>query len=430
MYNDNIISRPQSTDWLSAADQLVWFKHFRSKDAAGLKFSDFERFLNYALYAYSRSFHLKEGSSGQNNDFGYSNQQEMQLFNKFDTRNDHIIDREEFGGMCQTWLSKIYHSSSALVIVDVQNDFIDGSLALINGPAKQDGAEVVPVINKLVERCHFDTIVYTQDWHPIDHIGFHANLPLRKYIPKNSNGNSNKPMATTDSDSNTMKESDSNNGDKTDSNKFKLKRLSAKVQVFDTVLFDDGRMEQKLWPVHCVQNSWGAELHPKLLIAPDSVRIYKGTLPQVDAYSAFWDNMRLNETGLRQELNSRKINDVFVCGLALDYCVAASAMDSVRSGFMTFIVEDACRGIDSEEIERRKQEMLSMGIVFINSEQVKGYLSLSHGKFSAISHNHVDQTDDQRASPRNLTSSDIVASKRLIDRELFMNICLRRALIG
>lgn len=426
MFSDNILSRPQSTDWLSASDQQVWFNHFKSKDANGLKFNDFVRFLNYALYSYSRSFHLKEGSGRQNNDFGYSHQQEMQLFSKFDTRNDHIIDREEFGGMCQSWLSKIYHPNSALVIVDVQNDFIDGSLALINGPAKQDGAEVVPTINNLLEQCIFDTIVYTQDWHPIDHIGFHANLPMRKYIPKATNGD----LAAVKSGVVSNAKSFVNNEDQkqAECNKFKYKRLSTKVQVFDTVLFDDGRMEQKLWPVHCVQNSWGAELHPKLKIAPDSVRIYKGTLPQVDAYSAFWDNMRLNETGLRQELNSRKINDVFVCGLALDYCVAASAIDSFRSGFMTFIVEDACRGIDNQDIEQRKQEMLSMGIIFITSEQVKGYLSLKQGRISSNCRNK-EECGDRRAPSRIPPSSEIIANKRLICREMFMNICFRRALI-
>lgn len=310
----------------------------------------------------------------------FSKQQEMHLFRKFDLNNDHLIEWEEFAQLCQKWLNQVFNPACGLVVVDVQNDFIDGSLALINGPARQDGADVIPVVNSLIEafQAHSATIVYTLDWHPQDHVSFHANLHLRKHTLKEPSRREPEP----DSDDmggaaraiNGQETLGSQPEAEMSDREFKYKRFVPKANLFDTVLFDEGRVEQKLWPIHCVRNSWGAQFHPKLMVVPDSIRVQKGTLPDVDSYSAFWDNMRVNETGLRQELANKQVTDLFFCGLATDYCVAASALDSIKAGFITFVIDDACRGIDEQEIERRRQELMDHGGFLVNSDLVFGYL--------------------------------------------------------
>lgn len=411
-----------STDWSCQVDQQFWFDRFKSADGVGLRFHQFQEFLKETLYRYFEKFPSPKqiSENGHNNEqqgakeCKFTHQQEMQLFKIFDAKNDHLVDRDEFGHLCQKWLDKIYRPSCAFVIVDVQNDFIDGSLALINGPAGQDGAEVVPVINDLIDGCNFQAIVYTQDWHPANHIGFHANLHLRKYTlkretPSAADGNLLAKDHDTGHDHQQQEKENSTGADDEINNnnscKFKLKKLAAKAQVFDTVLFDDGQVEQKLWPTHCVQNSWGAQLHPKLKIVPDAIRIYKGTLAHVDAYSAFWDNMRLNETGLRRELLSRKINDLFFCGLAFDYCVAASAIDSAKAGFITFVIEDACRGIDEQEMEHRRKELIANGVLIVNSWSVKSYLARDP---SAINEDKANEN---------------------LDQNMIRSICFKRALL-
>lgn len=385
---------PQTTDWTLRSDQQLWFDRFKIESeldslnnsqsqhivTGSIKFKQFQEFLTATLYKYFRDQLPLARNQYADSLSKFTYQQELQLFKIFDAKNDHKLDFDEFSLMCQLWIDKIYNRKSALVIVDVQNDFIDGSLALIHGSAGQDGAEVVPVVNELIETNRFDVVVYTQDWHPSDHIGFYDNLHLRKYAFKEEQKNAefsenNIPNNGTIGDDNHNISTGAEVAIKKDSPAIQLKKLFTKAKLFDTVLFDEGRMEQKLWPVHCVQNSWGAQLHPKLKVIPGAIHIYKGTLPQVDAYSAFWDNMRLNETGLRQELCSRQVADVFFCGLALDYCVSASAIDSARAGFMTFVIEDACRGIDCNEIERSKAEMRKLGIIILKSDSALQYLA-------------------------------------------------------
>lgn len=460
-----MLKSPETTDWLSATEQQAWFDHFKSSNQ-GIKFGQFQEFLKATIYVYfarlngeSKNEEKQGDRSGEAVKFSY--QQEMLLFKVFDSKKDNIIDRDEFTRLCQDWLEKTYRRNCALVVVDVQNDFIDGSLALINGSANQDGAEVVPIINKIIEKCPFDAIVYTQDWHPIDHIGFYENLHLRQHTLKRSdesttNGHNEirEDIASKAAHENNTNVAvvDSINEDRKEATRFKLKKLATSAQLFDTVYFNEGQMEQKLWPVHCVQNSWGAELHPALKVIPSAIRIHKGTLSQVDAYSAFWDNMCLNETGLRQKLSSRNIDDVFFCGLALDYCVAASAIDSVKAGFTTFVIEDACRGIDMREMERRRNEMLDCGIFLMNSDTINSYLTQvkgcsvdsmfapnggQDGRVSSSLLNGPSETKRQhQGSPLSLIANTknkpdcrgSVIGEREFDRMLLVNICFKRAL--
>ena len=461
---------PELTDWVAFEEQQIWFDQFKSADVDGLKFNHFTQFLSATVYCYfskfshstqstakhnlvkvEDSFHngpLKttqdESTNGQqkllDNGSGgsccqFTRRQEMQLFKVFDVNNDHVIDRNEFGLMCSKWLDTVYNPICALVIVDVQNDFIDGSLALINGPAGQDGAQVVPVINNLIEewqhwcRKSTPTIVYTQDWHPPDHVSFYQNLHMRKYTIKHSDqGDKASTRVTSDNLRHAAEESSancvgggdddrrqeaptgapinsadiSNENNNNNSNRFKFKKFLTDANLFDTVLFEDGRVEQKLWPTHCVQNSWGAQLHPKLKLIPDAIRVQKGTLSHVDAYSAFWDNMHMNETGLRQELLSKRATHLFFCGLALDFCVASSALDAAKAGFVTFVIEDACRGIDEREIARRKRELLDNGVFIMKSDSVVDFLMLQQQPEVQVNN---------------------------LDRTFIMTIALRRALV-
>ena len=413
----HLSQNPGMTNWSDESDQQIWFDQFKSADAGGMRFNKFQDFLDATIYQYIGIAPVGT-PDGEKNSSKFTHQQEMQLFKTFDTKNDHALDFDEFSNMCHKWLDKVYKPNSALVIVDVQNDFIDGSLALVNGPARQDGAEVVPIINDLLEANLFKTVIYTQDWHPADHIGFHSNLYLRRYRLKNAanqiadkfetNGSSPKGDQSNGDGNAQMAAASATNGP------LKYKKLNSEVKVFDTVIFDDGQTEQKMWPTHCVQNSWGAQLHHKLRVVKDAIYIQKGASSNVDAYSAFWDNKRLNETGLRQELLSRKISDLYFCGLALDYCVAASAMDSATAGFVTYVVEDACRCIDLDEMERRKMDMIEHGIVIVNCEEVSRFM----GRHGSVNNLHDVSADN-----------DGLAIKGALDRDTIKSICFRRAFL-
>jgi nicotinamidase/pyrazinamidase len=177
-----------------------------------------------------------------------------------------------------------------LLVVDVQNDFCDGGALAVPG-----GQEVVPVINRMA--AAFRHVILTQDWHPRDHHSFASNHPGR--LP------------------------------------------------FETIATDYG--EQVLWPDHCVQGSMGAAFHPHL--HPDNAELIlrKGFRNTIDSYSAFNENDRLTRTGLTGYLRERGLGRIFMAGLAYDYCVRHSAIDSMRAGFETYVVEDACRSIGKED---------------------------------------------------------------------------------
>jgi nicotinamidase/pyrazinamidase len=176
---------------------------------------------------------------------------------------------------------------SCLVVVDVQYDFMPGGALAV---AKGD--EVVPVINALLPR--FENVVLTQDWHPRGHASF-ASAHAGK-----------KPFETT--------------------------RLPYGDQV--------------LWPDHCVQGTKGAEIHAGLQATKAQLVIRKGFHDGIDSYSGFVEADRKTSTGLAGYLKARGIREVFVCGLATDFCVAWTALDASAAGFETTLIEDASRAID------------------------------------------------------------------------------------
>lgn len=177
--------------------------------------------------------------------------------------------------------------TEALVVVDLQNDFCPGGALAVH-----DGDAIVPLVNRLLERSAVR--VLTQDWHPIGHPSFAASHPGA--AP----------------------------GDR------------AMV----------GGVEQTVWPVHCVQGTPGAMFHPGLDADRADVVVRKGFRPDMDSYSAFFENDRTTPSGLDGYLRSRGVRGVAIVGLALDLCVAASAVDAIRLGYSTRVILAACRGID------------------------------------------------------------------------------------
>ncbi|WP_458627003.1 bifunctional nicotinamidase/pyrazinamidase [Winogradskyella sp. PC D3.3] len=198
-----------------------------------------------------------------------------------------------------------------LLIIDVQNDFIpNGSLPVPYGD------QIVPIINKIQDK--FDLVIGTQDWHPKDHISFASN----------HDGKS----------------------------------------VFDEIEIHG--QPQTLWPNHCVQGTAGAAFHPDLNTDKFEAIFRKGTHKTIDSYSAFYDNDHLKSTGLAGYLKEKGTTQLYLCGLAADICVYFSARDAVKEGFDCFFIEDASKALDKDVFEKRKKEMIAMGIQMLTSTSI------------------------------------------------------------
>lgn len=200
-------------------------------------------------------------------------------------------------------------AKSVLIVVDVQNCFVPGgSLAV------KDGDQIVPLINRIAKT--FRNVVLTQDWHTPDHVSFASQHGGRK--------------------------------------------------PFEVISLPYG--EQILWPDHCVQGTEGAQLVEGLDIPHAQLIIRKGFHKDVDSYSAFTEADGKTSTGLGGYLKQRGIQRVFVAGLATDFCVAWTAMDARKQEFETFVIEDACRGIDTQgSLAKSWEAMKAAGVQRIQS---------------------------------------------------------------
>ena len=195
-------------------------------------------------------------------------------------------------------------SDTALVVIDVQNDFCPGGALAV-----ERGDEVVPLINHLIQS--YEHVVLTQDWHPPDHASFASQHPNRR--------------------------------------------------PFETIEVAYG--SQTLWPDHCVQGSAGAEFHPQLHWTKAELILRKGFRRLIDSYSAFFENDRTTPTGLGGYLRERGIKHVVLTGLATDFCVGFSALDARKLGFTVTVVEGACRAIDLQgSLARMKEEWAAAGV--------------------------------------------------------------------
>jgi nicotinamidase/pyrazinamidase len=194
----------------------------------------------------------------------------------------------------------------------VQYDFVPGGALAV-----PRGDEVVPLITKLGAR--FANVVLTQDWHPRDHISFATTHPGR--------------------------------------------------QPFETIQLPYG--DQVLWPPHCVQDTHGAALHAQLDIPHAQLVIRKGHHREIDSYSAFVEADRKTTTGLAGYLKERGLRELYVCGLATDFCVAWTALDGRAAGFDVTVVEDACRAIDMQgSCAKAWSEMTGAGVRKMGSDQL------------------------------------------------------------
>ncbi|XP_029645956.1 nicotinamidase [Octopus sinensis] len=260
-----------------------------------------------------------------------------ELLELLDEDGDHLLGRQE--NRWQVWLNRVIRPISAILIIDVQNDFIDGTLSLKKCPAGQNGADVVPVINKLIKLVKFDLVVYSLDWHDDKHISFIDNLRTR-----------------------TLHSS--------------FTRSVEEIQLYDKVTFSlPAAQSQVLWPRHCVRGTWGAQLHRELYVAPGSVQVFKGTDTDVDSYSAFFDNNRASQTQLFSILQSHNVTDVYVCGIAYDVCVKYTALDALHLGFQTHLIDDASKGVKLEDIETTKTDLVEKGCCLLQSQQISENLS-------------------------------------------------------
>ena len=203
---------------------------------------------------------------------------------------------------------------SVLLVIDMQYDFMPGGALAV-----ADGDALVPLINRLGEQ--FRGVVITQDWHPSGHISFASSHPGR--LP------------------------------------------------FESTILPYG--PQTLWPDHCVQGNHGALLQADLDLPHAQLILRKGCNRHIDSYSAFLEADRSTPTGLASYLKERGVQNVFVVGLALDFCVAWSALDARAAGFTTVVIENACRAIDMNgSLDKAWQDMLAAGVTRIDSSELLG----------------------------------------------------------
>ncbi len=205
-------------------------------------------------------------------------------------------------------------NNDVLLVIDVQNDFCPGGALAV-----ADGDAVIAPILRVAP--HFEHIVLTQDWHTPGHLSFASAHPGR--------------------------------------------------HPFEQIEASYGA--QTLWPDHCVQGAKGAEFHPALNLTRAELILRKGFRPNVDSYSAFFENDKTTATGLAGYLRERGLRRVFLAGLAYDFCVGYSALDARRLGFEAIVLRDASRAIDlNGSVERIQAEFAQAGIVLMESSQLPG----------------------------------------------------------
>ena len=195
-----------------------------------------------------------------------------------------------------------------LLLIDIQNDFLPGGALAV-----PEGDLIVPIVNGLMPE--FELVVATQDWHPADHGSFAVNQP-------------------------------------------------------GAVVFSQGELEglpQTFWPVHCVQNTGRALFAPGLETRRIDRVFPKGMNPGIDSYSGFFDNGHRASTGMGQWLKAAGVTDLWVAGLATDYCVKFTVLDALREGFAVTVLREACRGVELTEGDgvRAWEEMAAAGAVVV-----------------------------------------------------------------
>eukprot|EP00092_Neocalanus_flemingeri_P037991 GFUD01041359.1.p1 GENE.GFUD01041359.1~~GFUD01041359.1.p1 ORF type:complete len:335 (+),score=77.76 GFUD01041359.1:62-1066(+) len=242
--------------------------------------------------------------------FSLSEQEVLPLLNKLDSVGQQV-----------NWLSYVFSPRRTLLVIDMQNDFITGSLNVA------DAEEIVNPIAELIKKEMWNQVIYSQDWHPKDHISFFSNVDLR-------------PLDET-----------------------WLSEHPGNVSMFEEVVFKRyPPYAQVLWPDHCVQGSQGAEFHSNITTPKQTKVIQKGTNPMIDSYSAFFDNTGIKfsgSTGLRELVKGS--TEVVVVGLAMDYCVGFTSLHSLELGYPTTILRDMTRPVNKHTGEDMMGQVMREG---------------------------------------------------------------------
>lgn len=196
----------------------------------------------------------------------------------------------------------------ALLLIDIQHDFLAGGALAV-----PEGNQILPIVNQLQEQ--FELVVATQDWHPAGHKSFASS--------------------------------------------HKMKKPFEQIELHG--------LEQVLWPDHCIQGTEGADFSGELNMNKVEAVFRKGTNPEIDSYSGFYDNGHRKSTSLADYLRGKQVEEVYLAGLAGDYCVYFSAKDALREGFKTYLIEDATRPIDPAGFEKAKKDIVERGGHIVNS---------------------------------------------------------------
>ncbi|HZQ42634.1 MAG TPA: nicotinamidase [Acidobacteriaceae bacterium] len=203
--------------------------------------------------------------------------------------------------------------TDALLVIDMQRDFLPGGSLAVAG-----GDSIIPGINAIATK--FEHVILTQDWHPLAHISFASSHPGK--------------------------------------------------QPFDTIEVSYGT--QHLWPDHCVQNTPGAEIDPRLQIPQAELILRKGFRRNIDSYSAFLEDDHTTPTGLAGYLRERNLTRLFLCGLAYDFCVGFSAIDGARLGFTCLVLEDLSRAVAlPNSVEETNTHFAESNIQRINAAMIQ-----------------------------------------------------------
>ncbi|XP_054161622.1 nicotinamidase-like [Oppia nitens] len=261
---------------------------------------------------------------------------ETKLLNALNIKDYETIDVQKFNIIWEKWIKVILKPQSALVIVDVQNDFIANSGSM----TVKSGQTIVPVINELIQTINFDVIVYTYDWHPWNHCSFIDSVH------------------NTDIDRSLIETFGKNIAD---------------IGVGDQVIYEKyPKVVQHLCPKHCAQDSDGAKLYKDLVISENSMFIAKGMDPDIDSHSAFANNSKGkgSETELHNKLQQLGITDIYVTGVLYEYCVGQTAMDGLNRGYRTVIIEDAVRELSCSLKDDMKNCLIKNNAYFIKSKDV------------------------------------------------------------
>ena len=202
--------------------------------------------------------------------------------------------------------------TKALVVIDMQNDFVEPTGSLSVGGA----TKIIPIVNNI--RNKFENVLFSYDWHPKDHVSFVDNHPGHK--------------------------------------------------VYGVV--DAGPVKQVLFAAHCVQNTHGSELHKDIIKKDSDMSVYKGMKSDIDSYSCFFDVIKSNPTNADKQLRDKGIKTLYFCGVATDYCVKSSVIDALELGYEVYVIEDAIAAVDPTATPAAIQEMTSKGAKLIQSKDL------------------------------------------------------------